>query len=60
MTKIGFNKFHLVSYYKGARIGHRMAVDAGEKVKSLTLMDIVPRRVLLKELKQGVALAYYH
>lgn len=59
-TKIGFNKFHLVGYYKGARTGHRMALDAGEGVKRLAFMDIVPRRVLLKELKQDIALAYYH
>ena len=60
MTKLGFKRFHLVGHDRGGRTAHRMALDAGGRVKSLTLMDIVPTYVLLNDLKREVAQAYYH
>ena len=60
MTKLGFNKFHLVGHDRGARTAHRMALDAEWRVNSLTLMDIIPTHVLLSDLKQEVAQSYYH
>ena len=60
MTALGFERFHLVGHDRGARTGHRLALDHGGRLLSLTLMDIVPTRHLLTHLTHEVAAAYYH
>ncbi|WP_299149871.1 alpha/beta hydrolase [uncultured Tateyamaria sp.] len=60
MAHLGHNSFHLVGHDRGARTAHRLALDAPEAVRSLTLMDIVPTHLLLDDLSQQVARAYYH
>ncbi|KCV83360.1 haloacetate dehalogenase H-1 [Actibacterium atlanticum] len=60
MAQLGFDQFHLVGHDRGARTAHRMALDAPKRVKSLTLMDIVPTQHLLTTLTPQVAACYYH
>lgn len=60
MQNLGFDHFHLVGHDRGARVAHRLALDASEAVKTLTLMDIVPTHLLLNDLTRQVAQAYYH
>ena len=45
---------------RGGRVAHRMALDVTDKIKSITLMDIVPTKLLLSELTTQVAHSYYH
>ena len=60
MAALGHARFHLVGHDRGARVAHRMALDAPERVSSLTLMDIVPTQALLRGLTHSVAASYYH
>ncbi|MGX9350040.1 alpha/beta fold hydrolase [Shimia sp. W99] len=60
MAHLGFERFHLVGHDRGARTAHRMALDAPERIETLTLMDIVPTHHLLADLRRDVARAYYH
>lgn len=60
MTALGHAQFHLVGHDRGARVAHRMALDAPERVRSLTVMDIVPTQTLLRDLTFRVAASYYH
>ncbi|MGC1497383.1 MAG: alpha/beta hydrolase [Sulfitobacter sp.] len=60
MGHLGFDAFNLVGHDRGARVAHRLALDAPEMVKSLSLMDIVPTHLLLNDLTCRVAQAYYH
>ena len=60
MRHLGFEQFHLVGHDRGGRTAHRLALDNSGVVKSLTLMDIVPTHLLLDDLNQRVARAYYH
>ncbi|MBP0482747.1 alpha/beta fold hydrolase [Sagittula salina] len=60
MDHLGHRDFHLVGHDRGARCAHRLALDAPERVRTLTLMDIVPTHLLLDQLTQAVARAYYH
>ena len=60
MAHLGFERFHLAGHDRGARTGHRLALDAPEAVASLTVMDIVPTHLLLDNLQRTVAKAYYH
>ncbi len=60
MDELGFSAFHLVGHDRGARVAHRMALDVPARIKTLTVMDIVPTHHLLTELTHQVARAYYH
>lgn len=60
MQHLGHDRFHLVGHDRGARTAHRLTLDAPDAVLSLTLMDIVPTHLLLDDLTQEVARAYYH
>ena len=60
MLHLGFEKFHIVGHDRGGRVAHRMALDVTDKIKSITLMDIVPTKLLLSELTTQVAQSYYH
>ena len=60
MSALGFARFHLAGHDRGGRVAHRIALDAPQRVTSLTVMDIVPTHHLLDELHQSVAKAYYH
>lgn len=60
MTQLGFSQFHLIGHDRGARTAHRMALDAPDRIRSLTVMDIVPTQHLLSTLTPQVAASYYH
>ncbi|MBS0122739.1 alpha/beta fold hydrolase [Thetidibacter halocola] len=60
MTALGFDRFHLAGHDRGARVAHRMTLDAPGRIASLALMDIVPTLHLLETLTHPVARAYYH
>ncbi|MEM8576746.1 MAG: alpha/beta hydrolase [Pseudomonadota bacterium] len=60
MAGLGFERFHLAGHDRGARVAHRLALDAEERLASLTLMDIVPTHLLLDSLRWPTARAYYH
>ncbi len=60
MRSLGFGRFALVGHDRGARVGHRMALDAPEAVSRLALLDIVPTRHLLEGWNIEVATAYWH
>ncbi len=60
MTHLGFDQFALAGHDRGARVAHRLTLDAPERVTRLCLMDIVPTHTLLSELRQDVATDYYH
>ena len=60
MDALGHVQFDLVGHDRGARVAHRLALDAPDRVKTLTLMDIIPTHTLLSDLRWPVAKAYYH
>lgn len=60
MDHIGIERTHLVGHDRGARVSHRLALDAPERFASLTLMDIIPTHTLLRDLPHDVARGYYH
>ena len=61
MAHLGHARYHLVGHDRGARVAHRLALDAGaDSLMSLVLMDIVPTHLILNALNRHVARAYYH
>lgn len=60
MTKLGFDHFAVVGHDRGGRVGHRLALDAPERVTKLAVLDIVPTYHVFKTIDQFMATAYYH
>ncbi|MGE5128600.1 MAG: alpha/beta fold hydrolase, partial [Sphingomonadaceae bacterium] len=60
MTRLGHERFHLVGHDRGARVAHRLARDHGERVRSLTVMDISPTLKMYESTDMAFARAYYH
>lgn len=60
MAALGFPTFRLVGHDRGARVAHRLALDAPGAVERLVLMDIVPTHYLLSNWSLPIARAYPH
>jgi haloacetate dehalogenase len=60
MATLGFDSFAVVGHDRGARVGHRMALDHPERVMRLAVLDIVPTRHVFGTVGKDLATAYYH
>jgi haloacetate dehalogenase len=60
MTGFGFDTFPVASHDRGARVAHRMALDAPERVERLAVLDIVPTIEHFERTDMAFAMGYYH
>ncbi|WP_272006126.1 alpha/beta fold hydrolase [Roseovarius sp. ZX-A-9] len=60
MAHLGYTRFAVAAHDRGARVAHRLCLDAPEAVRRVALLDIVPTHHLLSDLRRDVAAAYYH
>ena len=60
MESLGFVAFHVVGHDRGGRVAHRMARDHGQRVRSLTVLDISPTLKMYERTNMQFAKAYYH
>jgi haloacetate dehalogenase len=60
MTSLGFERFAVAGHDRGARVAHRLALDHGDAVTRLAVLDIVPTSAMFAAMNRDVALAYYH
>jgi haloacetate dehalogenase len=60
MRGLGFDRFAVVGHDRGARVAHRLALDAPAAVGCLAVLDIVPTRLTLERADAAFALDYYH
>src|SRR5216683_527702 len=60
MRQLGFGQFQLIGHDRGARVGHRLALDHPGAVTRLAVLDIVPTRHVLANVTRDMATAYYH
>jgi haloacetate dehalogenase len=60
MRSLGFERFDVIGHDRGGRTGHRMALDHPERVRSLSVLDIVPTYAMFMETNRHVAGAYWH
>lgn len=58
MEQLGFKSFSVAAHDRGARVGHRMALDHPTKVQKLVVMDIVPTHKLYTSTNKEFASAY--
>ena len=60
MNQLGHREFQVIGHDRGGRTGHRMALDHGDVVQSLAVMDIVPTYAMFMETNHLVSGAYWH
>jgi haloacetate dehalogenase len=60
MRSLGHYSFHLVGHDRGGRVGHRLARDHRDVVRSLTVLDISPTLKMYESTNMAFARAYYH
>ena len=60
MAALGFDQFSLVGHDRGGRVAHRLALDHPERVRRLSVLDIVPTHTVFANANQALATAYYH
>jgi haloacetate dehalogenase len=60
MQALGHRSFHVVGHDRGGRVGHRLARDHGERVRSLTVLDISPTLKIYESTDIHLAKAYWH
>ncbi|MEK7347043.1 MAG: alpha/beta hydrolase [Pseudomonadota bacterium] len=60
MKAHGFDRFDVLAHDRGARVGHRLAVDAPEAVNRLLLLDIAPTLAMYENTSEAFARAYWH
>ncbi|MGH3169479.1 MAG: alpha/beta fold hydrolase, partial [Trebonia sp.] len=60
MRDLGFTEFAVAGHDRGARVGHRMALDYPEAVTRLAVLDIVPTRHAFRNSDMTFGLGYWH
>ncbi len=60
MDHLGHDTFHILAHDRGARVGHRLAVDHPARVHAMTLLDIAPTREMYEGTTDAFARAYWH
>jgi len=60
MDSLGFDSFAVIGHDRGARVGHRMALDYTDRITKLAVLDIVPTRHVFGTVGKDLATAYYH
>jgi len=59
MERLGFPRFSLAGHDRGGRVAYRLALDHGERVERLAVLDIVPTAVAWARADRRLALAYW-
>jgi haloacetate dehalogenase len=60
MQGFGHGRFSVVSHDRGARVAHRLALDAPQAVTKLCTMDIIPTLEHFERTDMAFAMGYYH
>lgn len=60
MSMLGFDSFALVGHDRGGRVARRLTLDHPERVKNLTVLDIVPTHYLYANVTREFVDAYFH
>ncbi|MCK6452101.1 MAG: alpha/beta hydrolase [Alphaproteobacteria bacterium] len=60
MQALGFRHFGVAGHDRGGRVAHRLALDHGERVAKLAVLDICPTHSMYAGTDKEFATAYYH
>lgn len=60
MRHFGFDRFVVCAHDRGARVTHRLCVDAPDAVEKAILLDIAPTLAMYEQAGRDFATAYFH
>ena len=60
MKELGFKRYAVVGHDRGARVGHRFALDHPDAVERLCVLDIVPTHTMFRSTNKQLATSYWH
>ncbi|WP_416758360.1 alpha/beta fold hydrolase [Roseateles sp. So40a] len=60
MRALGHTRFDVLAHDRGARVAHRLAMDAPDAVRRLALLDIAPTLDMYDGASDAFARAYWH
>jgi haloacetate dehalogenase len=60
MAALGFESFHVVGHDRGARVGHRMALDHPEPVRTFISLDVVASQAAFDNMDSQLSFAWFH
>ena len=60
MTALGHDRFDVVGHDRGARVARRLALEHGGRVRSLTVMDIIPEGPFYAHADTSIAQDYFY
>lgn len=60
MQALGFEQFSILAHDRGARVGHRLALDHRAAVQRMLLLDIAPTLAMYTQTNEAFARAYWH
>ncbi len=60
METLGFDRFHVVGHDRGARVGHRMALDHPAQVRTFTSLDVVASQAAFENMDRDLAFSWFH
>ena len=60
MVLLGHARFSVAGHDRGARVVHRLCLDAPEAVQRACVIDIVPTRHMFSHVDRDLARSYYH
>ena len=59
MERLGFDRFPVVGHDRGGRVAYRLALDHGERIDRLVVLDVVPTGDALDRADARLALGYW-
>jgi haloacetate dehalogenase len=59
MVRLGFDRFSIVGHDRGGRVAYRLALDYGERVDRLAVLDVIPTGEALDRADARLALGYW-
>ncbi len=60
MRQLGHERFRVMAHDRGARVAHRLAMDHGDRVERVVLLDIAPTLAMYEQTTMAFATAYFH
>jgi haloacetate dehalogenase len=60
MAELGFDSFHVVGHDRGARVGHRMALDHPKQVKTFVVLDVVASQAAFDNMDSNMSFSWFH
>ena len=60
MAALGFDRFHVVGHDRGARVGHRMALDHPAQVRTFASLDVVASQAVFENMDRDLAFSFFH